>query len=103
MSLREREIAVRAALISVSGYIGGTGGIVYTNDWHVELSMFNPISTIGLLIGSIITPVANVVLIVGILLGIAYMFTRVPRWSCVVCGVAIGVVVAMVRVKWRTG
>jgi len=98
---REREIAVRTGLICLSGWIGGIFGIAYTNDWHMEWGMFIP--PFGLLIGSIITPVANVVMAVTGLASGVYIFTQVPRWSCIVCGSLVGVVVAMVRLMWRSG
>src|SRR6266705_1195924 len=97
----EFEVAVRVALISVSAYIGGVGGIAFTNGGHVERSMFNPVATLGLLIGSTITPVANILLIISIPVSIAYMVTRVPRWTCVVWGLMIGIIVATVRLRWR--
>ena len=99
----EIEVALRAALICASAYIGGVGGIAFTNGGHVELSMFNPVSTIGLLIGSIITPFANLLLLISIAASIAYVVTRVPRWTCAVCGLLIGIIVATVRLKWRSG
>ena|SRR5437773_5820519 len=99
----DREIAWRPALICVLSYIGGVGGLVYSNSGRLELSMFNPMATLSLLVGSMITPVANVVLIGTLVWCATYMVTRVPRWMCVVCGVLMGIIVATVRAKWRSG
>jgi hypothetical protein len=94
---------VRLLLLAVAGYVGGVCGIVYSNGGKWELAMLEPFSPLALMLGSLITPGAQLVCVLAATCGVGYvLIARAPRWSCVFFGAAIAATVAMTRLMWRS-
>jgi len=97
------ELRVRVVLLSVAGYVGGVCGIVCSNGGHWHVTMMNPVSSLGLMAGALITPRAQQAGILAAACGVGYVsIARAPRWSCVFFGAAVAATVALVRIMWRS-
>jgi hypothetical protein len=78
------ETRVRLVLLAVAGYVGGVCGIACSNGGRWDVTMLNPVSSLALMVGALITPWALLGLLLAGASGVGYLLvTRAPRWSCV--------------------
>lgn len=81
MKASGRELWVRAVLVVLAWYVGCLVGGLLTGA-RVEVGMI--IAPIGITFGAIITPIANILLVLSGLCGMVYVVaSRIPRWGVI--------------------
>jgi len=104
MTIRKdlREGSLRIALVLLASYVGGGCGALASGYGSLDWGILNP-GNMLMMFGAIITPVANAIFLVHIALAAAYVLGPVPRWACVIFTLTSGLIIAIMRLTWRSG
>lgn len=99
---RRRELERRIVSTLLAIYLGGVCGAFGSGDFHWEWGLLDPLGLFGVMMGAIITPIANWVMLGGLIGCIACCARRVPRWTYVLIAAWSASLVFMVRLAWRS-